>query len=218
MRMNGKYVSHHSYNTCYKLAATHGKIRIYSAQRLNRHAGLIERIDRTPALSRRTLLGDARLCGLEQYESGEFALAYFNAEHGAALAFHDEFAAVLQGARKILLLVLDGMGWYNLERAHGRRPLIRHELRGAACWPLTSMFPSTTSAVMSSLTTGVPPAQHGVIGYLMYFPEYGRVFNMLSFTTPGSGARRSALLRVRTGNLSRPADDLCPPGPRKSSW
>ncbi len=143
------------------------------------------------------------------------ALAYFNAEHGAALAFHDEFAAVLQGARKILLLVLDGMGWYNLERAHGRRPLIRHELRGAACWPLTSMFPSTTSAVMSSLTTGVPPAQHGVIGYLMYFPEYGRVFNMLSFTTP-VGARRSALLRVRTGNLSRPADDLCPPGRAKA--
>ena len=100
------------------------------------------------------------------------------------LAFHQEFVSALGGAQKLLLLVLDGMGWYNIERAHGWRSLIRNWLGRAIRWPVTSIFPSTTSAAMASLTTGVPPAVHGVIGFLMYFPEYQHVFNMLSFTTP----------------------------------
>jgi len=112
-------------------------------------------------------------------------LAYFGVEHtGAPLAFHQEFMAALRGVRKIILMVFDGMGWFNIERAHGRRPLIREVLASAWCRPLTTVFPSTTSAAISSLATGVAPARHGVIGYLMYFPQYHHVFNMLNFTTP----------------------------------
>lgn len=116
----------------------------------------------------------------------------FHVAHGTPLAFHEIFLGALRGARKILLLVCDGMGWYNLQRAHGQRMQIRELMSSATCWPLTSAFPSTTSAVMCSLTTGVPPAVHGVIGYLMYFPEYRHVFNMLNFTTPD--ARHEDLL------------------------
>lgn len=111
-------------------------------------------------------------------------LAHFGAEHGAPLAFHGEFSAALAGVRKLLFILFDGMGWLNIERAHGRRPLVRRLLTAGTRWPLTTIFPSTTSASISSLVTGVPPALHGVIGYLMYFPEYRHVFNMLSFTTP----------------------------------
>ncbi len=133
-------------------------------------------------------------------------LAYFYAEHGVPLAFHQEFVSALGGAQKLLLLVLDGMGWYNIERAHGWRSLIRNWLGRAIRWPVTSIFPSTTSAAMASLTTGVPPAVHGVIGFLMYFPEYQHVFNMLKLHHPANRAHGSALLRLPARDLSGAAD------------
>ncbi|HEX2948989.1 MAG TPA: alkaline phosphatase family protein, partial [Armatimonadota bacterium] len=51
-------------------------------------------------------------------------------------------------------------------------------------WPLTSVSPSTTSSATASYLTALPPVEHGVLGFLMYFPEYNHVFNMLSFRSP----------------------------------
>ncbi len=111
-------------------------------------------------------------------------LAGFGAEHGTALREHDALMAALGGRRKVLMLILDGLGWLNLERAIAARPVIGEKLAGALRMPLTSVFPSTTSAAMTSLLYGVQPCEHGVIGYLVYLPRYGRVFNMLNFHSP----------------------------------
>jgi len=111
-------------------------------------------------------------------------LAYFGADHGAVLREHAALAAALGGRRKIVLLILDGLGWRNLERAVAARPIIGEQLAGALRMPLTSVFPSTTSAAMTSLLYGLQPCEHGVIGFLMYLPRYGRVFNMLNFHSP----------------------------------
>jgi len=109
-------------------------------------------------------------------------LACYGVEGGPPLAFHDEFIAALRGRRKIQFLLLDGLGWTNLEEARER--LAIDALVGAARrWPLTSVFPSTTAAALSSYLTALPPAQHGVIGFSMYFPEYRRPFNMLNLTS-----------------------------------
>ena len=98
-------------------------------------------------------------------------------------------ADALAGKQKVVLFLLDGLGWRNLKHAERRCPGIRRSLTGATQIPITSVFPSTTSAAMSSVITGLPPAQHGVLGFLMYFPEYGRVFNMLNFHTPDEGKK-----------------------------
>ena len=45
--------------------------------------------------------------------------------------------------------------------------------------PLTSVFPSTTAAALSSFHTGLPPAGHGIAGYRMYMPDRGYVANMI---------------------------------------
>lgn len=111
-------------------------------------------------------------------------LALFGAPAGPPLAFHQQFVEAIGGRRKILLLLLDGFGWHNMRRAHDRCAVIRDVFATARQWPLTTVFPSTTSAALTSTLYGVPPAEHGVIGYLEYFPEYGRVFNMLGFRTP----------------------------------
>ncbi len=116
-------------------------------------------------------------------------LAHFGLPCTTPLAFHDEFARALDGKRKIIFLVVDGLGWYNLASAREQHAELDRLCAQALCWPLTSVFPSTTSAAITSLVAGLTPAQHGVIGYMMYFPEYRQVANMLTLHTPDTSRK-----------------------------
>jgi hypothetical protein len=60
-----------------------------------------------------------------------------------------------------------GVGW--AERAH----------------PITTVFPSTTTAALASLSTGTPPGRHGLVGYRQYLPRFGLVADMLKMTAAG---------------------------------
>src|SRR5579862_9668495 len=64
-------------------------------------------------------------------------------------------------ASQVVLLVADGLGWRQWQ---DRRDLTPHlsSLRGG---PITSVVPSTTATALTSLTVGVPPALHGIVGY-----------------------------------------------------
>lgn len=115
-------------------------------------------------------------------------LAINGVEPTCPLAEHDAFAARLAGRRKVVLLILDGLGWHNLAWCAARHPAIREALCPDRCRPITSVFPSTTSAAMTSYLTGLPPAGHGVTGFLVYMARFGRVANMLTFALPDDPA------------------------------
>jgi len=65
------------------------------------------------------------------------------------------------GARQVVLLVLDGLGWEQLRTFAADAPT----LAAAAGGPITSVAPTTTATALTSLTTGATPARHGVVGY-----------------------------------------------------
>src|SRR4029077_13820921 len=44
-------------------------------------------------------------------------------------------------------------------------------------------------ASLSSLATGLPPGEHGLIGYTMALPGYDRAFNALTWSLYGIGPR-----------------------------
>jgi predicted AlkP superfamily pyrophosphatase or phosphodiesterase len=67
----------------------------------------------------------------------------------------------LEGARQVVLLVLDGLGWEQLRDFSTAAPT----LAAASGGPITSVAPTTTATALTSLTTGVPPATHGILGY-----------------------------------------------------
>ncbi len=70
---------------------------------------------------------------------------------------------------------------------NGFHPLLRG---GARLVPLTSVFPSTTTAALTSLWSGYTPAEHGLVGFQLFLREYGVRANMLSLSpvvTQGSG-------------------------------
>src|SRR4051795_3902810 len=64
---------------------------------------------------------------------------------------------VAHGAERVVLLVIDGLGWNQLE---GRRPLAP-TISGLDGGSITTVAPSTTATALTSITTGLPPGEHG---------------------------------------------------------
>lgn len=86
-------------------------------------------------------------------------------------------------ARRIVLLVLDGLGWNQLASRARLAPTL-HGLEGG---PITTVAPSTTATALTSISTGLPPGEHGVIGYRM--AVQGEVLNVLRWSTAAGDAR-----------------------------
>lgn len=92
--------------------------------------------------------------------------------------------SLIQNARVVVMLVIDGLGVENLAWA---------EQQGAVEWltgsqwrsRLTSVFPSTTAAALTSLQTGVAPAGHGIAGYTLYLEEQAATVNIVGWKPVG---------------------------------
>ncbi|HZT65769.1 MAG TPA: alkaline phosphatase family protein [Acidimicrobiales bacterium] len=89
------------------------------------------------------------------------------------------------GADRIVLFVLDGLGWLQLQDRAELCPALA-ALDGG---PATSVAPTTTAAALTSITTGAVPADHGLLGYRMAVG--GEVLNILRWTTSSGDARDS---------------------------
>jgi hypothetical protein len=86
--------------------------------------------------------------------------------------------APVVGARSVVLLVLDGLGWQALQHHRDRMP-VTASLEGG---PVTTVVPSTTAAALTSISTGLPPARHGIFGYRMRVG--GAVLDVLRWRVP----------------------------------
>jgi hypothetical protein len=98
----------------------------------------------------------------------------------------DWMPAAVHGARQVVLLVLDGLGWEQLQA----RAALAPTLAAAAGGPITSVAPTTTSTALTSITTGTPPAAHGVVGYRIHVGD-GAVMNVLRWETDAGDAREA---------------------------
>ena len=83
----------------------------------------------------------------------------------------------LPAAQRACLLIVDGLGW-ELLRDHPAAAPFLSELATAGR-PLTAGFPATTVTSLSSLGTGRPPGQHGILGYQVIIPGENRLLNGL---------------------------------------
>jgi len=89
------------------------------------------------------------------------------------------------GARQVVLLVLDGLGWEQLRE----RPSVAPTLSVMGGGPITSVVPTTTATALTSITTGTPPAVHEVLGYRVRVGT-GDVLNVLRWRTATGDARQ----------------------------
>ncbi|MBA2371823.1 MAG: alkaline phosphatase family protein [Chloroflexi bacterium] len=95
--------------------------------------------------------------------------------------------ALREGARDVVLILADGLGWEQLHglRSRGELPFIGSLMaraeRGEAAQLMraTTIFPSTTTAAITTLNTARTPQEHGNIAYFTWLDEFGVVAQLL---------------------------------------
>ena len=95
-----------------------------------------------------------------------------------------------QRFRRVVTLFVDAFGWRFFERFQDH-PLLRRFANACSATKLTSQFPSTTSAHVTTLYTGLPVGQHGVYEWFYYEPQVDRMIAPLLFSYAGDADRES---------------------------
>jgi hypothetical protein len=91
----------------------------------------------------------------------------------------------VEPVERACLLVIDGLGW-ELVRDHGESaPFLSSLLAHSP--PISAVFPSTTASALASLGTGLPPGEHGFVGYVFAMPGHERPMNGLRWELYGVG-------------------------------
>ncbi len=78
------------------------------------------------------------------------------------------------GYKNVVLLVLDGLGMYPIERNRASADFLYRNIGEV----LTSVFPSTTTNATTTLQTNTYPMEHGWFGWSLYFEELHRSVNI----------------------------------------
>jgi len=91
---------------------------------------------------------------------------------------------------RVVLVVADGFGWSVAER-HADHPFLRRVAAEGRLSQLTSQFPSTTSAHMTTLHTGVPVGESGIYEWFQYEPALDRLIAPLLFSYAGDDRRET---------------------------
>lgn len=83
----------------------------------------------------------------------------------------------LDGARRIAVLLLDGFGYHLLRQAAQASATVEAIYDGelGRLTPITATVPSSTPISLASLACGLPPGQHGIIGFTLRVPETGEL-------------------------------------------
>ncbi len=90
----------------------------------------------------------------------------------------DENRLTLPEAHRVVIVLVDGLGVAALRARAGHARTLMAALDSRAV--IDSVFPTTTSAALASLTTGTRPGQHGLVGYTTLDPANDRIINQLS--------------------------------------
>ncbi|WP_309079980.1 alkaline phosphatase family protein [Zhihengliuella sp.] len=80
-------------------------------------------------------------------------------------------------ARRVCVVMVDGLGLGLLKASSGHAPFLRSVL--GTNRTLDAAFPTTTAASLASFGTGTAPAEHGIVGYDVVDPARRRVVNQL---------------------------------------
>jgi hypothetical protein len=92
----------------------------------------------------------------------------------------------------VVLIVIDGLGDDFLRR-HGRGSALLAQRAGR----LSSVFPSTTASAVTTLMTGIAPAEHGLTGWFIHDRRFGGVIAPLPLLQRGNGPLEAFALGSR---------------------
>lgn len=111
--------------------------------------------------------------------------------HGGLSLLSDDFddrlpAGALDGlgdVDTVVVALLDGFGYDHWRRLGSELPLIQAMEDVGTVTPLTSIYPSETAAAITTFTTALVPADHGLLGWHQYLESAGISIQTLPFAT-----------------------------------
>jgi hypothetical protein len=112
----------------------------------------------------------------------------------ARASMPDWLPSEVTSARQVVVLVVDGLGWDQLRAHAALAPTLASMVGG----PITTVAPTTTATALTSITTGLTPGEHGLIGYRI--DVGGDVLNVLRWHADRHGDAR----RVHEPQLLQP--------------
>jgi hypothetical protein len=92
------------------------------------------------------------------------------------------------GIENVVLLLCDGLGYNEWQRQSNKGFFGALSKKGSVR-PITTVFPSTTAAALTTVCTGLTPQEHGLPEWYVYMEELGEVVVTLPFTRVGEFGR-----------------------------
>lgn len=103
----------------------------------------------------------------------------------------DVFGTLPTQYKKVVLFFIDAFGWRFFERYLDKYPVLQKLVEKGVVSKLTSQFPSTTAAHVTTMNTGLPVGQHGVYEWNYYEPTLDTVIQPLLFSYAGQTERET---------------------------
>jgi hypothetical protein len=110
---------------------------------------------------------------------------------------------------RVVIVYFDAFGWLWYER-HAAHPLLERARDEGWVSKLTSQFPSTTAAHMTTIHTGIPVGVHGVYEWFMFLPKADRIIAPLMFSFAGDALPGTLLAAGVTPGDVYPDGDFYP--------
>jgi len=101
---------------------------------------------------------------------------------------------------RVALVYFDAFGWTFLERNAGH-PLFARARSEGLLLKLTTQFPSTTTAQVTTIHSGLPVSEHGLYEWHVYEPSLDRLITPLLFSFAGDGERGTLVGRIDPDSL-----------------
>jgi predicted AlkP superfamily pyrophosphatase or phosphodiesterase len=95
--------------------------------------------------------------------------------------------------QKIVLFLTDGFGYNQCKKAKDDVPFLQKFFSNGGIYPITSGFPSTTAASLTTVATGLTPEEHGLFEWNLYIEEIDQIIQTLPFSHLGRNAEVNLL-------------------------
>ena len=99
----------------------------------------------------------------------------------------------IDGSDKVVLILIDGFGYYQWLKYYKNNKFLKIFSQRGLVSPLTTVFPSTTAAAITTINTDLTPQEHGLPEWNVYYKEIDMIIDTLPFRSLGDKEMDSLL-------------------------
>jgi len=100
------------------------------------------------------------------------------------------------GCKKVVVFFVDGFGYEQFVKYQKQFSFLNRLADKGNVYPITTIFPSTTAAALTTIHTGLTPQEHGLPEWYVYFEEFDMVIETLPFRPLKKDEQPDSLLKT----------------------